>query len=84
MCDSKQNSDSEDETDLDFDMWEGQFEFVGPSANFKNDGGPKKLVYANGLKNHFTRIADDENCVGLSQFDKKLFVISSLSKVFLI
>lgn len=42
-------SDCENENSLDYDMWEGQFEFVGPS---ESDCVPQGLLkpYTNGVQ----------------------------------
>lgn len=43
-------SDCENENSLDYDMWEGQFEFVGPSA--ESECVPQGLLkpYTNGVR----------------------------------
>lgn len=46
----------EDENELAFDMWEGQFQFSGPSG-FDSDIDIDR--------HYFTRIKDDENSVGM-------------------
>ncbi|XP_050300678.1 rab11 family-interacting protein 4B isoform X2 [Anthonomus grandis grandis] len=70
MCDSKQNgtpcqNDSSSETteddELDYDMWEGQFQFFGPSARFNGNDDNKQLIYANGLRDHFGGNAPDDD-----------------------
>lgn len=40
-------SESSDEEDLDFDMWEGQFEFVGPNVL---QNGWNDFYQSNGIK----------------------------------
>lgn len=45
------NEDS-DEEDLDFDMWEGQFEFVG--SNAVNQNGWNDLSPSNGMKKPYS------------------------------
>lgn len=44
-------TDESDEEDLDFDMWEGQFEFVGPNVL---QNGWNEFFQTNGVKKPFS------------------------------